>query len=628
MAPPEKPLLVYDGRCDFCVLWIGRWKQATGGAVGYAPASEAAPAHPSIPADAYRRSVVLIRPDGSHATGALAVIESLGASAGGRFLGRLYRSLPGFGGAAEACYRWVAGHRDEMHLLTRLLWGASPEAPGFRASRWLFLRLLAVVYLFAFGSLAGQLPGLVGSNGISPVSMFLDEVFLQVGPAGALHYPTLAWIDPSDRFLSWTCGAGVVAAALLLVGAVPRLAAAACWVLYLSVSVAGQFFVDQQWDALLLEAGFLAMFFAPAGFAALRAGDAEPSRGARWLFALLLFRLVWMSGVAKLFPGDPAWWNLSALSLHLQGEPLPTPVGRAAFLLPGWILGTSAFAMLTIEIGAPFLFFAPRRLRHFGAFLVIGHQVLAAATGNFAFLNLLTAALCVTLLDDRVTARLVPRAFRPRGPAAEGTPDPAPPRPGRRRNRLSVAAGGAAFAAMLVLNSVQLAGAVVPRAFWPSPAAAAASWASRFRLVNAYALFPSPPVRRAEIVLEGSDDRIHWMEYGFIHKPSDPSTPPGWIAPLHPRLDWELCSAAYGSVADHGWVANLAIRLLEGSPQVAGLLGDDPFGGRPPRYVRALLYEYRYAYPGPRTGAQGGADPVWVRTLNSLWLAPISLDGE
>jgi predicted DCC family thiol-disulfide oxidoreductase YuxK len=625
--PAPKPLLAYDGRCSFCLLWIERWKRATGDSVDYAPSSEASASHPSIPPEVFHSSVVLIEPGGTHHyhTGALAAITALRSTRWGRRLLFLYKKLPGFGAAAEALYRLVAGHRDEAYLLTRVLWGRSVVPPGYGATGWLFLRALALVYGVAFASLFVQVPGLIGSNGISPAAMFLDAVHGGLGSSGPLYYPTLAWFDPGDPFLLGLCVAGMAASALLFAGLVPRIAAFICWISYFSLVVAGQAFFQFQWDSLLLEAGFLAIFFAPGGLVRLSPAGLEPPRAARWLLWLLLFRLMFMSGVAKLAAGDMNWWNLSALTWHYQTQPLPTPLAWYAHQLPAWFHRLSAFLMFCVEIGAPFLLLTPRRLRHLGAWLAIGLQVLILLTGNFAFFNLLTIALCLTLFDDGVTARLVPGFLRRGIPTGRpGGPPSGASRAGAVHTGAGRTAAAIAFALMAMLNFNQVAGLFVPRSWWPRPVATATAWAAHFRIVNGYGLFRVMTVKRPEIVIEGSDDRLEWKPYGFRFKPGDTTAALRWAAPYQPRLDWQLWFAALGNANDNGWLTNLAIRILEGSPEVLALLGEDPFGGRPPRYVRVVLYEYRFTTPEAR--ARTGA--VWERTFNSLYIAPMSLEGN
>ncbi len=628
MAAGTKPLLIYDGECPFCRLWIERWKRLTGDSVEYATAADAAPDHPSIPAEEYKKSVLFVRTDGSYVTGALAALTALGSSATGRVFLFLYRRLPGFRATAEGFYTVVAGHRDEMHLLTRVLWGRSTVPPGYAATRWLFLRGMAVVYGVAFASLSTQIAGLVGSNGISPVELFLAAVHAQIGSLGPLYYPTLAWIDAGDGLLTGMCAAGMISAGLLLVGVLPRVSALLCWVLYFSLVVAGQVFLQFQWDILLLEAGFLTIFFAPGGFLRIFPDDDQPPRAVRWLLWLLVFRLMFMSGVLKLSAGDPNWWNLTALSFHYQTQCLPNPVAWYAHGLPLWFHRFSAFTMFTIEIGAPFLIASPRRLRHLGAFLLIGLQALIMLTGNFAFFNWLAVVLCLSTLDDGITGRFIPERFHRRSSSGPVKVPPGTVRGtgagrahgSRRRGMVVIVATLTSL--MVVLNVNQIAGLVVPRAWWPAPLASFSGWAAHFHIVNGYGLFRVMTTKRPEIVLEGSDDRTNWKPYEFRYKPGDVTRPPPWVAPHQPRLDWQMWFAALGEYRSNGWVVNLAIRLMEGSPEVLGLLDRNPFPDGPPRYVRGLLYEYRFATPAERDSSGS----YWTRTLNSIYLPPFSLD--
>ncbi len=625
MTPRMKSLLIYDGGCPFCRLWIDRWKWLTGDSVEYATAADAAPDHPSIPPGAFARSVVLVHPDGSYVTGALAALTVLGSSSAGRALLMLYRNLPGFRAAAEGLYTMVAAHRDEMHLLTRVLWGRSTVPPGYAATRWLFVRGMAVIYGVAFGSLSAQITGLVGSDGISPVELFLAAVHAQIGDSGPLYYPTFAWIDAGDGLLTGLCAAGMISAGLLFVGVLPRVAALLCWLLYFSLVVAGQVFLQFQWDVLLLEAGFLTIFFAPPGLLRILPGGLQPPRALRWLLWFLVFRLMFMSGALKLTAGDPNWWNLTALSFHYQTQCLPNPVAWYAHGLPVWFHQCSAFVMFTIEIGAPFLIAAPRRLRHLGAFLLIGLQALIMLTGNFAFFNWLAVVLCLSLLDDGVTRRFMPKVFFPRPsprPWSAASPGAGAGRPARFRAGVARVIGVTLASLMVVLNANQIAGLAVPRAWWPGPLASFSGWAAHFHIVNGYGLFRVMTTKRPEIVLEGSDDRVNWKPYEFRYKPGDVTRPPPWVAPHQPRLDWQMWFAALGDYGSNGWVVNLAIRLMEGSPPVLGLFEGNPFPGAPPRYVRGLLYEYRFTTPAERdsTGA------YWRRTLNSIYLPPFSLD--
>jgi lipase maturation factor 1 len=141
------------------------------------------------------------------------------------------------------------------------------------------------------------------------------------------------------------------------------------------------------------------------------------------------------------------------------------------------------------------------------------------------------------------------------------------------------------------------------------------------RSINAYGLFAVMTTVRPEIVIEGSDDGRAWREYLFKYKPSRPHDPPRWVAPHQPRLDWQMWFAALGDPP--AWFPALLERLLEGSPEVLRLLGENPFPDHPPRYVRALLFKYRMTdlETKRRTGAW------WRRELIETYF-PISTLGR
>jgi len=289
---------------------------------------------------------------------------------------------------------------------------------GFVLTRWLFLRLLGLIYLCAFASLWGQLRALIGSHGLLPAVDYLRAVEAATGPARFWALPTLAWLNASDAFIQLLCGAGIVLALLLIVGLLPIPALALLWLAYLSLVNIGQDFLSFQWDALLLETGFLAMFWAPNGVFPRLKHEAPPSLGAVWLLRWLLFRLMFFSGVVKLASGDPAWRDLTALSYHYQTQPLPTPLAWYLYQLPLSFHKLSTALTLAVELIVPFAIFAPRRLRLLGAAVLISLQVLIMASGNYAFFNLLAIVLCLTLFDDAALRHILPHRL---APAATGT---------------------------------------------------------------------------------------------------------------------------------------------------------------------------------------------------------------
>jgi len=636
-APP-KPLLIWDGECDFCRLWIERWREITEGKVDYATYQEAAVRFPEIPVDQFTRAMAFIKPDGDVFFAADAVYRSLAYRRSRRLLAWSYDRVPGFAAVSETGYGFIARHRNFASAVTRLLWGNDVRRPTyFWARRW-FLRALGTIYLIAFVSLWVQVNGLVGSDGMSPANQFLPAVRAQIGPDAYALLPTLCWFGQSDAFLYFLCGSGVLFSLLLIFGIAPAISLVALFVLYLSLTIAGQIFFNFQWDVLLLEAGFLSIFFAPWRLWPRRfsveavvpaannfhpAGDMpatalatpsrqqEPpvSRAGLFLLKLLLFKLMLMSGVVKLTSGDPSWWNLTALDYHYWSQPLPTVFGWLADKSPEWFKHFSVAFCLAIEIVAPFFIWAPRRLRLGAAGLMIFLQVGIGLTGNYCFFNLLTIALCLLLIDDSATGMSLRGVRGQRG--ALFVPD-----------RLGAWGAVAVFILTFPINAWLIFSAFKPLARPPRALANVYERLEAFRIVNGYGLFRVMTKDRCEIVLEGSTDGIDWLPYEFKWKPGDVKRAPGWCAPHQPRLDWQMWFAALETPQENRWLIALVFRLLQDSRDVSGLLSRNPFPDKPPRYIRAMFYRYRFTTVDERH--QIGA--WWKREELREYLPALSLD--
>lgn len=476
-------------------------------------------------------------------------------------------------------------------------------------STWLFLRLLGVVYFIAFVSLDRQILGLVGSRGILPARELLAR---RGRPALGLFlgWPTLAWWGASDRCLRAMTRGGAALALLLVVGVAPVPVLVLLWFIYLSLVHACGEFLHYQWDVLLLETGFLAILLAPLELLPEFPPSADPSPIGRALAVWLLFRLMFSSGVVKLRSGDPTWRNLTALRYHYETQPLPTPLAWYAHRLPVPVHRLCAAVMFAIELGAPFLLLGPAPLRYAGALLVALLMAAIAATGNYGFFNLLTLALTLPVFDDAALGALAARVAPSFAPPAEPPP------------RGWVAFTGAVGAVLAFLSADVVARLFVRGGLrWPGPVARALARLDAFGLVHPYGLFAVMTTTRPEIIVEGSRDGVEWLPYEFKWKPGDVRRRPRFVAPHQPRLDWQMWFAALESSASCPWFADFAARLLEGSPEVLGLLARNPFPEAPPKYVRALVYEYRFSgfAERRRTGAW------WSRELVARYLPPVSL---
>ena len=617
-SPPPKPLLVFDGECQFCRRWIARWKNATAGKVDYLAFQDESLAgrFPEVPRQDLEEAVHLFLPDGSVCRGAEAVFGAL--AAGGRLRGfsRFYRRIPSFADLSEMLYEEVALHRTWLSKLDRVYAGPGVEPPAYLWVRFVFLRGLALVYLIAFLSFWTQMDGLIGSRGIVPAGELMAVEKAQWAQAHAglerFHFlPTFAWWGASDRALHWQCGLGVACGLALLAGVAPALMLFLLWALYLSLCAISSPFLNFQWDVLLLETGFLAVFFAPLQWRERPSSQAPPPALVIWLLRWLLFRLMFESGCVKLLSGDPSWWNLTALRVHYETQPLPTWLGWQAHQLPPGFQSLSVFVMFLIELVVPVFIFSGRRLRLAAAGVFVSLQVLIILTGNYGFFNWLTILLCAPLLDDKAL-----RVFgRRTATAAEANPAA----PGAVRWPWPVTLGLTLIVVPLTLISF-LATEHVSQA-WPRPVIALYGWVQPLRTFNSYGLFAVMTPSRPEIIVQGSEDGRTWRDYEFKYKPGGLNRAPGFLAPYQPRLDWQMWFAALGGLRDNPWFLRLELCLLQNSHPVTALLARNPFPNAPPKYVRALLYEYHFTDRATRRAT----GQWWRRQYRGLYVPPLSL---
>jgi predicted DCC family thiol-disulfide oxidoreductase YuxK len=599
MQTLQTPLLVYDDDCALCAYRVRYWERLTGAAVRYEPYKMAIGRNPNIRPHDSRQSLQWITPQGQRHAGAAAAVRVL--AAGGKPLPQFcYRHLPGYALLAEAWYRFIDRHREGAGVIARLLWGGERYPVEYHTVSWLFLRVLGLIYLAAFGSFGLQVSGLIGSQGILPVQEDQQILLAEYGHNAWWLFPSLFWLDAGDLALKAVCLAGVVASILLVGNILTRLMLPLLFVFYLSLVYAGQVFMSFQWDFLLLEAGFLAIFL-PYGSAIII-----------WLFHWLLFRLRFLSGAAKLLSGDETWAGFTALNHYFETQPLPHAGAWVAHQLPEWLLRVGVGWVFFVELIIPFLVFLPRRPRLFAAWATILMQLLIMLTSNHNFFNLLTIALCLLLFDDRGLRWL--RIDRWSMVARSSLPDPG--------KLASVTAAG--LAVLIVTSTLSMMWATFTRSPLPAFNEPVVRALVQWHLINNYHVFPTVTTQRPEIVMEGSSDGVHWQAYGFKYKPGDPGQRPAVVIPHQPRLDWQMWFAALSppytvtSYFMHGFMQ----RLLEGSPEVLALLAHNPFPEQPPVYVRARLEQYRFASPAERSAS----GHWWITRPAGMYLPPVSLE--
>lgn len=473
--------------------------------------------------------------------------------------------------------------------------------------RWLFPRLLALIYLIAFWSWGAQYDGLVGENGILPVKDFLETV----QAFEEREQKTLFWQLPSvfhwhysDAFAHGCLIACCLMAVLVIAGVAQGPLLALLWLGYLSFATTGGIFMGYQWDALLLEAGLLTVFLAPWRLWAGR-NPGEPPRGSVFLLHWLTFRLMFLSGYVKIAGGDLPWENMTALLYHYETQPLPNGLSWFAHHAPRWAHVAGCWIMYGIELGLPFAIFMGRWGRLLAATGFITLMVMISATGNYNFFDLLTGALAVTLLDDRWWPGRLRRALRI---------DPEAPRPAWRRwtQWPALAAVVPVLLVTLLAADSFIAGRIREQSLKLPLALHEALDEPVFhtRSFNAYGLFQDMTEERPEIVIEVSDDGALFLPLEFKYKPGDPKEAPRFVAPHQLRLDWQMWFAAlypnYVPQRDANpasplhWFHRFLGGLLEHKKEVWDLVKQPPFPIEKIISVRTLRYRYHFTTPEER----------------------------
>lgn len=444
----------------------------------------------------------------------------------------------------------------------------------YNIASWVLSKTLSLSYFVAFLSLLPQVLGLFGYQGLLSIDHLLNILDKEMKSERFYHMPSLFWFASSDMSIKAVCFVGMTAASLAFMGFSQSFMLAICFVCYLSFVSTGQIFLNYQWDNLLLEFGFLGLFFAPWTWEWIPFGAHILHPVVYFLVLFLLFKLMFLSGAAKLANKDTCWKDLTALSYHYWTQPLPTPLAYFASKLPLRFHRVSALMMFFIELCVPFFIFVPGKLQTLAVILLVTLQVLIMLTGNYAFFNFLTLGLCLAVLPDSTWG------FKINWLQPSTLPD-----------------------ALAITLAVFL---VAPALFWLYKTVFEKSKALDFmmpslrffypfRISNPYGLFAIMTRSRPELVLEGSNDGVTWQEYEFTHKVTSLSRRPPVVAPHQPRLDWQMWFAALETFNDNLWLQNLIARIFQESPDVLMLFAKDPFNGKAPKSLRIMKYHYSFS---------------------------------
>jgi len=481
----------------------------------------------------------------------------------------------------------------DLSALPQRLFGADTAQPGYLASRWLFLRGLGLIFFSAFYSLAFQIRGLIGPRGILPAESYLAEVARTFGTQRYWFAPSVFWWSASDRALLTVCILGMLASFLLAMNICPRGMLVVCLIAFLSFISTAREFASYQSDGMLLEAGFISLFLAPAGWRPRFGILDPPSRASRFLLIWLMFRIYFESGVAKMLGHDPEWRNFTAMDQYYQNGPLPTWIAWYAHHLPHWFHAITAAMTLALELVFIFVVFLPRRSRILLFFIITLWQLGIILSSNYAFLNYLVLLLGILLVDDKFLAGLLPFGVRATKVAeSSNVTSTQTERPARWQAVFRMCVQGFFLTWVFYATSVLLLSMFTREVPLPTSPVRALE---PFRIANDFGLFAVMTRDRYEIEFQGSRDGQSWTAYPFRYKPQDLKMPPRIYAPYQPRFDWNLWFASLGTWRENTFVLQVERRLLTAEPGVLALFAGNPFPGKPPQQVRAVLWQYWFS---------------------------------
>ncbi|MGK5595368.1 MAG: lipase maturation factor family protein [Parachlamydiaceae bacterium] len=458
----------------------------------------------------------------------------------------------------------------------------------------LFVKLLGICFLAAFISLSQQALGLFGARGIMPLDDFMHIAKQKIKDQRYAILPTVFWYSCTDKMIRACILGGIISSFCVILNVVPALFLLILCLLYLSFINIGSPFLSYQWDSLLVEVGFLGFLMS------LQSPPPVMLVVATWL---IFFRFIFSSGIVKMLSGCPEWRSLTAMQYHFETQPLPNKGGYFCHQLVQRFVKPTTIGVFFLELVVPFFVFFGSLGRLWAALLSILLQIFILVTGNYAFFNLLTIALCFPLISDTYLNWL----------------------PLFSLNALRPDLFLSLILNLLGVGLILLNTFVFLRLFFRLTALDKIyRWIAPWHIVNPYGLFAVMTTKRNEVILEGSNDGIVWEPYEFYWKPGALEHPPRQIAPLQPRLDWQMWFAALDHYQNIPWLHQLIMRMLHGSTDVMALFKHNPFRDRPPRFIRALLFQYRFTSLEEKreTGRW------WKREFRGFYAPPFSLRAE
>lgn len=483
------------------------------------------------------------------------------------------------------------------------------KLPTYWLTRFMILRLLGMVYAVAFLVAINQLVPLIGSNGLLPLGNYLNLVSHSLGSdfAGFVRLPSVFWLWHSDGALLTVSWIGFVLSCVVVAGYANAPMLGVIWFLYMSIVHVGQDWYGYGWEIQLTETGFLGIFLCPLWD--MRSFSKRPPPIAIIvLFRWLIFRIMVGSGLIK-FRGDKAWRSGTVLFYHFETQPIPGPLSRWFHFLPHSLLKVGVWFNWIGELVAPWFVFWPRIGRHIAGTVIVLFQLSIILSGNLSFLNWLTIIPALACFDDGYWAKLLP---------------------GVLVRKAQAAADGAEESKPMLTTSYIIAGLVALLSLQPafnllSNQQIMNTSYDPFDLVNTYGAFGSVGQERLNVVFEGTTDdttnnKAVWKSYIYKGLPVRLDKQPPQIAPYQPHLDWQMWFASMSTADQYPWTYNLVWKLLHNDPAATALFAENPFPAKPPRFIRATIYRYKFAEPG------NSQHLWWTREPLGLWMPVLSVN--
>jgi len=449
-------------------------------------------------------------------------------------------------------------------------------------TRFFYIRFLGLIYFLVFFPLIFQYQGLLGKNGLQPITPYLTRLkdyFLSIDQSYLWSHPTLFWFSQTDFYALTMASIGLILSLIVLFGYANSIILFLLWLLQLSFVHVGQSFWGFGWETNLLEMGFLSIFFVPLLNGKSFNKNYPPSKIIIFLFRWALFRLMFGAGLIKL-RGDACWTELTCLDYHYLTQPIPNPLSPFFYFLPQWFSKFSVLFNHFVELIVPWFLIFSFKIRTAAGVIFLIFQISIMLTGNYAWINYLTLLMIIPCFDDRAL-----KIFYS-------------PKKWQEIKELKISQSSQKLTLLILLVFI-LVLSYRPLKNLIGPRQAMNTSYDQFHFVNSYGVFGSVTKKRHELIIKGtSEEKITpdtlWFEYEIPCKPGDPFKMPCARSPYHYRLTWQIWFAAMGRQEQSPWMAHLVYKLLKGEPHTLDLLEKNPFPEGPPKFIKVDKYLYDF----------------------------------